>query len=230
MLTMVYALRHRNKILLLQKKKTAQGWVAEDKKDPQGIIMRQAGSDRPVGRPPILTEEHRKFMANWADENAESVTLNDMMEVLTNKFGKIEISKTALYNFVREKCRITWKKAHFESVDRNCTEKLDERYDWVKKWIESDLLDYESNCIFIDKASFHINSKRNFSWSRKGARARVKIPKTRAPTHTILGAICAHGVVNICIKRPSWFFPIKYLTSRSTQSRSDHRHQSLLLN
>ncbi|KAG1016325.1 hypothetical protein G6F26_012618 [Rhizopus arrhizus] len=162
--------------------------------------MRQAGSDRPVGRPPILTEEHRKFMANWADENAESVTLNDMMEVLTNKFGKIEISKTALYNFVREKCRITWKKAHFESVDRNCTEKLDERYDWVKKWIESDLLDYESNCIFIDKASFHINSKRNFSWSRKGARARVKIPKTRAPTHTILGATCTHGVVNICIE------------------------------
>ncbi|KAG1121809.1 hypothetical protein G6F42_012070 [Rhizopus arrhizus] len=53
-----------------------------------------------------------------------------------------------------------------------------------------------------DKASFHINSKRNFSWSRKGARARVKIPKTRAPTHTILGATCAHGVVNICIKRP----------------------------
>jgi hypothetical protein len=55
-----------------------------------------------------------------------------MMEVLTNKFGKIEIGKTAFYNFVREKCRITWKKAHFESVDRNCTEKLDERYDWVK--------------------------------------------------------------------------------------------------
>ncbi|KAG1256115.1 hypothetical protein G6F65_016467 [Rhizopus arrhizus] len=116
--------------------------------------MRQAGSDRPVGRPPILTEEHRKFMANWADENAESVTLNDMMEVLTNKFGKIEISKTALYNFVREKCRITWKKAHFESVDRNCTEKLDERYDWVKKWIESDLLDYEKTIMVLsDKIS-----------------------------------------------------------------------------
>jgi hypothetical protein len=44
--------------------RTAQGWVAEDKKDPQDIIMRQAGSGRPVGRPPILTEERRKFMVN----------------------------------------------------------------------------------------------------------------------------------------------------------------------
>lgn len=58
------------------------------------------------------------------------------------------------------------------------------------------------NVYFIDEASFHINLKRNLSWSRKGARARVKTPKRRAPTHTILGAICAHGVVNICIKRP----------------------------
>ena len=30
--------------------------------------------------------------------------------------------------------------------------------------------------------------------------------------------------------KTSWFFPIKYLTSRSTQSRSDHRHHSLLPN
>lgn len=36
----------------------------------------------------------------------------------------IEVAKTALYNFMRDKCRISLNKAHFHSVDRNAPEKL----------------------------------------------------------------------------------------------------------
>jgi hypothetical protein len=49
-------------------------------------------------------------------------------------------------------------------------------------------MDYTSNCVFIDEAAFHINMKRTFAWSKKGERAVVKTPKTRAQTTAILGA------------------------------------------
>lgn len=63
-------------------------------------------------------------------------------------------------------------------------------------------MDYISNCVFIDEAAFHINLKRSFSWSRKGKRAVVTVPKTKARTTTILGAISPYGVVNISVRLP----------------------------
>ncbi|KAG1474273.1 hypothetical protein G6F56_000452 [Rhizopus delemar] len=130
------------------------------------------------------------------------------MDNLTSKFEDLSISKTALYNFVTEKCRISLKKAHFHSVERNSPEKIQERHDWVLKWNETDL-DFTSNCIFIDEAAFHINMKRSIAWSKKGTRAVVVVPKTRAKTTTILGAISPYGVVNIKVRRPRVLIPSK---------------------
>ncbi|KAG1050394.1 hypothetical protein G6F43_007324 [Rhizopus delemar] len=180
---------------------TAQGWVSKNNKDPQEYIQRSSGSGRPVGRPPVLTDEHMNFLIQWADENTDSVVLDDMRRALTEKFGNLQISRTGFYNFVREKCRITFKKAHLQPIERNTPEKIEERYEWVKRWMETDL-DFTSNCVFIDEAAFHINLKRNFSWSKEGSRAVVKVPRTRAKTTTILGAISPFGVVNISVRRP----------------------------
>ncbi|KAG1434409.1 hypothetical protein G6F56_014324 [Rhizopus delemar] len=74
--------------------RTAQGWVAKNNKAPQEYIQRATGSGRPVGRPPTLTDEHKDFMIEWADENIDSVTLDDMLEVLTDRFGKLDITST----------------------------------------------------------------------------------------------------------------------------------------
>lgn len=63
-------------------------------------------------------------------------------------------------------------------------------------------MDYMTNCVFIDEVAFHINMKCTFAWSKVGTRAVVKIPKTRAKTTTILGAISPHGVVNVAVRRP----------------------------
>jgi hypothetical protein len=122
------------------------------------------------------------------------------MASLIEQFAGLEIGKTALYNFVTKKCRISLKRAHFHSVERNCSEKIEERFKWVKRWMETDI-DYASNCVFIE-AAFHINMKRSFAWSTKGTRATVKVPKTRAKTTTILGAISSYGIVNISVRRP----------------------------
>ena len=62
--------------------------------------------------------------------------------------------------------------------------------------------DYKTNSVFIEESVFHINRKRNFTWSRKGTRAIVKVPKTRAKTTTILGAISPYGMVKIQVRRP----------------------------
>ena len=67
--------------------------------------------------------------------------------------------------------------------------------------METDM-DYLSNCIFIDEAAFHINMKRTVAWSKIGSRAEVVIPKTKAKTTTILGAISPYGVINVKVRKP----------------------------
>lgn len=62
--------------------------------------------------------------------------------------------------------------------------------------------DYLANCVFIDKAAFHINMKRIVAWSRVGTRTEVVLPKTWAKTTIILGATSAVGVINIKVRRP----------------------------
>ncbi|KAG1448381.1 hypothetical protein G6F56_008958 [Rhizopus delemar] len=108
------------------------------------------------------------------------VVLKEMIDNLTSKFEDLSISKTALYNFVAEKCRISLKKAHFHSVERNSPKKIQERHDWVVKWNETDL-----------------------GFTR--ARAVVVVPKTT----TILGAISPYGVVNIKVRKPRVLIPSK---------------------
>lgn len=186
---------------------TAQSWYKKESQNPEEAIERKKGSGRPVGRPPTLREEHEQFLKELID-GKPSLVLEEMMDNLTNKFEDLSISKTALYNFVTERCRISLKKAHFHSVERNSPEKIQERHDWVLKWNETDL-DFTSNCIFIDEAAFHINMKRSVAWSKKGTRAVVVVPKTRAKTTTILGAISPYGVVNIKVRRPRVLIPSK---------------------
>ena len=100
------------------------------------------------------------------------------------------------------------KGAHFHSIERNSPQKIEERYQWVKQWEKTDL-DFESNCVFIDEIAFHINLKRSMAWSKKGERAVVVTPKTRAKITTIIGATSPYGMVNIKVKSPKVARPSK---------------------
>lgn len=133
-----------------------------------------------------MDEEHKEFLVNLIDE--KPIVLNEMMENLTDQFSNFQIKKTALYNFVTKKCNISLKRAHFHAVDRNDPKKIQARHRWVEVWNETDM-DYLRNCVFIDEATFHVIMKRSVAWSKKGERAVVVVPKTRAKTTTILGAI-----------------------------------------
>lgn len=145
-----------------------------------------------------MNEDHRKHLIELIDDNP-SLVLDEMMESLTSRFEDLEISKTALYNFVKKECKISVKRAYFHSVERNSVQKLQERKDWAQHWWQNTDMDYMSNCVFVDESDFNINMKRSIAWTRKGERAIATVPKTRASNITILGAIAGYEVLNISV-------------------------------
>ncbi|KAG1415261.1 hypothetical protein G6F58_006563 [Rhizopus delemar] len=182
---------------------TADYWHKKSLKNRDELVCkRNEGSGRPVGRPPVLKDVHRDYLINLVDEDDTGMTLDQMMDSLTNQFDGLEIKKSAFHTFVKEKCRISCKKSYFYPEDRNCPDKIEERWRWVKNLLDNTDIDYQSNCIFIDEAGFHINLRRCFSWSRVGTRSIVKTPKTKAKMTSILGAISPHGVVNVKVRVP----------------------------
>ena len=95
----------------------------------------------------------------------------------------------------------TIKRPVFEAEVRNSAENLQTRYEWFMRWKDSDL-DYTENCVFIDKAGFHINMRSNWARSKSGSIAVVKQPKTKSPSHTVIGAIHSSAVMHVVMKKP----------------------------
>ncbi|KAL1929638.1 hypothetical protein VTP01DRAFT_1776 [Rhizomucor pusillus] len=100
----------------------AQRWATQHEKDPDSIFKKHKKN----GCPRILTEEHKKVILEYVDENP-SVVLQQLMERLLQKFEGLEVSKSTLYEFVRTHCNLTPKKARFQPVDRNSEAKIQER-------------------------------------------------------------------------------------------------------
>jgi hypothetical protein len=96
---------------------------------------------------------------------------------------------------------LSLKKVRLQPIDRNSEEKIQERLDWVRKWDKTDM-DFTRNCVFLDESAFHINLKRSMAWLKKGTPAVVTVPKTRATTTAILGAISAEGVIKCSLRLP----------------------------
>ncbi|CEG78177.1 hypothetical protein RMATCC62417_12822 [Rhizopus microsporus] len=124
------------------------------------------------------------------------------MERLLQKFQELKVSKSTVYNFVRTECNLSLKKTQFQPVDKNSEKKkIQKRFDRVHKWECTDM-DFRTNCAFLDESAFHINLKRSMAWSKKGLPAVVTVPKTRAQTTTILGAISASGLIKCSLRLP----------------------------
>lgn len=176
--------------------RSAQRWALQYEKDPDGIFKKGKSS----GRPRILNDKHKRIILEWVDENP-SIVLEQLMEKLRQRFEGIQMSKTTLYRFMKNECNLSLKKAKFQPVDRNSEAKIQERFDWIRKWDETDT-DFRKNCVFLDESAFHINMKRSVAWSKKGSTAVVTVPKTKAKTTTILGAISASGLIKCSLRLP----------------------------
>jgi hypothetical protein len=66
------------------------------------VELRKAGSGRPVGRPPTLTDAHQEYLLKLVDENETGLTLDQMMESLTTEFMRLKISKSTFHEFTRK--------------------------------------------------------------------------------------------------------------------------------
>jgi transposase len=175
---------------------TAQRWAQMYKTDPDSVVIKH----KKTGRSRILHEVHKQVILKYIDENPSAV-LEQVMERLLQKFQDLKVSKSTVYNFVRTKCNLSLKNAQFQPVDRNSEEKIQERFDWVRKWECTDM-DFRANCVFLDESAFHINLKRSMVWSKKGLPAVLTVPKTRAQTTTILGATSASGLIKCSLRLP----------------------------
>ncbi|KAG1032410.1 hypothetical protein G6F43_013778 [Rhizopus delemar] len=156
-------------------------------------------SCKKVGCKCILTEEHKTTAINFIDANP-SATVVEVTEHLLKRFYDLTVSRGTVNNFIRRECNLSLKKADFHSIERNSPAKIEERCDWGSKWENTDM-NFLTNCVFLDESAFDMNMKRSRAWARKGSRAIVTRPTTRANTTSILGAISAAGLITVGVKK-----------------------------
>ncbi|KAL1930585.1 hypothetical protein VTP01DRAFT_10747 [Rhizomucor pusillus] len=160
--------------------RTAQRWATQYEKDPDSIFKKRKKN----GRSRILTEEHKKVILEYVDENRSAVLEQLMERLLQKKFEGLKISKSTLYEFVRTQCNLTLKKSRFQPLDRNSKAKIQERLDCVRRWETTDM-DFRKNCVFLDESAFHINMKRSMAWSKKGSprKTQLVLKSLLVPSH-----------------------------------------------
>ncbi|KAG1050515.1 hypothetical protein G6F43_007222 [Rhizopus delemar] len=134
-----------------------------------------------MGRKCILTEDHKMTVINFIDTNP-SASVIEVTEHLLSRFHDLKVSRSTVYNFMRGECNLSLKKADFHSIERNSPAKIEERYNWVSKWENTDM-NFLTNCIFLDESAFDINMKRSRAWSKQGA-------------------ISAAGLITVTVKKP----------------------------
>lgn len=76
------------------------------------------------------------------------------------------------------------------------------------------------NCVFIDESGFNVNMRNNYARSPTGSRAVVMIPKTRATSHTVIGAIHPASVICVVLKKPP---PKKQTPDQPKKRRKDNK-------
>ena len=199
------------------KESTARYWWNNYQKDPEKFVLGKQTNRK--NRPPaLLQDEHKKHLINFFDENNQA-TIQDAVEELMNKFSGLEIKKSRVHEFMKDECNLSMKKATFWPEARNSEDNLQKRLQWVMKWSQTDM-DFFKNCIFIDESGFDINMKSSRAWAPKGKDAIVTRPLTKAPSHSVIGAISSVGVVNLSIRVPK--MPPKI---RKIQGGAKERHQ-----
>lgn len=185
--------------------KTGYNWLQKDQKHLiSRLEKREDEEDSQItenrGRKKLLAAEHKKHLEESFGDNP-STTVDQALESLIENFEGLKVGRQTVRNFMEDECALSFKKAYFYPTERNSPEKIQQRYEWALNYSETDL-DFQSNCVFIDEAAFHVNLKRTMAWSKKGERAIVVTPTTRAQTTTILGAISPQGVINVKLRRP----------------------------
>lgn len=181
------------------KESTARTWWKKLQEDPDSFTLEKKTNtqNRPKNR---LQAEHKQSLIEFFDDEPNAY-IQDAVEMLTSKFAGLEIKKSRVHEFMRDECNLSIKQTTRWPEARANEDNVQNRYDWVIRWSNTDM-DFSKNCIFIDEAGFDINMKPSRAWAPRGQMAVTTSPTTRAPSHTIIGAISTVGVINLSIRVP----------------------------
>ncbi|KAG1442606.1 hypothetical protein G6F56_010995 [Rhizopus delemar] len=150
----VYSDEDKTRFFRLFFSKCLNASAAARQSGPESIFEKKKKS----GRRRILGEEHKQFLLNYIDENPSAV-VTEVVESLLQNSVNLKVSRSTVYNFMTTQCNLSIKQAQFQPVERNSEEKIQQRYGWVQKWLQTDL-DFTTNCVFLDESAFHTNLKR----------------------------------------------------------------------
>ncbi|KAG2216475.1 hypothetical protein INT45_014035 [Circinella minor] len=148
--------------------------------------------------PSKITENGSRFLLQSVTDN-NTITLDQLQHAYFQKFG-IQLAASTIYQYLVYKCRMTIKRAHLYPERRTDDDTKNFRVQFVKKYIETKILDYQHNCVFVDEASVMANMRRNYAWSPAGEVAHVKVPQMYTRSRSMLAAIAYTGIVDVCLK------------------------------
>ncbi|OAD70881.1 Homeodomain-like DNA binding domain-containing transcription factor [Phycomyces blakesleeanus NRRL 1555(-)] len=104
-----------------------------------GIHIRTAYRQvKQYNRKCILTENHKMTAINFIDANP-SASVVEVTENLLKQFYDLKVSRSTVYSFMRSEFNLSLKKADFNSIERNSPAKIDEPYNWVREWENTDM-------------------------------------------------------------------------------------------
>ena len=64
-------------------------------------------------------------------------------------------------------------------------------------------MEFERNCVILDKAGFNLYITRNRGWSIKSTPAKIEVPTARGTSITILGAISSQDIIDVSLREPT---------------------------
>ncbi|KAI9489522.1 hypothetical protein BDB00DRAFT_876286 [Zychaea mexicana] len=175
-------------------KSTVGGYV---QKYNTGELTFSADDARPVRRS-VITDAGHIFLKDFVTTN-NTATLEQMRTAYQKKHDVI-LSSATIYRHLLRKCSLTLKQAQRYPVARTSTETKEKWENYMLEHIQDGKLDYLSNCVFIDEASFTGTMTRNSAWSIRGTAAYVNVPAMRTASKILLAAIGHTGLVEATIR------------------------------
>ncbi|ORZ06280.1 hypothetical protein BCR42DRAFT_496423 [Absidia repens] len=152
--------------------RVAQRWIKEYKES--GKQEEPENNKTKLGPKSRLGDEHKRHLIEFIDDNPSAI-IDQAVDSLTKQFEGLVIKKTVVHEFMKNECNLSLKKAHFHPLARNSIATIEKRYEWVLKWMNTDM-DFTTNCVFIDEAVFNINQRRTFAWAEKGDTPIIRQP------------------------------------------------------
>ncbi|KAI7869934.1 hypothetical protein BDF14DRAFT_1722050, partial [Spinellus fusiger] len=120
-------------------------------------------------------------------DDKQRATLQDAVDDLKKSFKGIEIQKSRVAEFMKEKCSLLYKKKRIfcHSVVTNSIAQLKKRAIGVEEWTRKEM-HYLENCILLDESGFNINMSCGKNWSRCGEPAIIATtPSTKTVSYNI---------------------------------------------